>query len=133
MGHRTVPHTADLIVEAWAPSREECLAEAVSGVVEGCVDTTGAVPVERRPFLLEAGSDEQVLVALLEEVVYVLDAFGEVPVATHLDPGLGSGWFDVVGLEALPETGSAPKGVARSGLVLDHDAEGWRCRVTVDV
>ena len=28
MGHRAVPHTADLAVEAWADSREECLAEA---------------------------------------------------------------------------------------------------------
>ena len=33
-GHRTVPHTADLRVEAWAPTREACLAEAVRGLVD---------------------------------------------------------------------------------------------------
>ena len=33
-GHRTVPHTADLRIEAWAPTREECLAEAVRGLVD---------------------------------------------------------------------------------------------------
>jgi hypothetical protein len=56
-GHRTVAHTADLRVEAWAPSREQCIAEAVLGTVAAFVDTSsapaeghrtaGAVPVRR--------------------------------------------------------------------------------------
>ena len=30
-GHRTVPHTADLRIEAWGPTREEFIADAVPG------------------------------------------------------------------------------------------------------
>lgn len=37
-GHRSVPHTGDLRVEAWAPTREECIAEAVRGMVASFAD-----------------------------------------------------------------------------------------------
>ncbi len=33
-GHRTVPHTADLRIEAWAPTRDGCIRQAVLGTVE---------------------------------------------------------------------------------------------------
>jgi hypothetical protein len=32
-GHRGVPHTADLRIEAWAPSRDGCIRQAVLGTV----------------------------------------------------------------------------------------------------
>ena len=44
--HRALPHTADAQVEAWAPSREECLRQAVLGSVDLFVNTAGAVPVD---------------------------------------------------------------------------------------
>ncbi|WP_420884068.1 archease [Micromonospora sp. CPCC 205547] len=37
-GHRRVPHTADVRIEAWAPDQESCLAEAVDALVETFVD-----------------------------------------------------------------------------------------------
>jgi len=130
-----VPHTADVIIEAWAPTREQCLAEAVAALTEGCADTSHAVPTGTHAFRLDAGSDEQTLVALLEEVLYVLDAHGQVPVATHLAVGPAglAGWFDVVDVLAVPAIGSAPKGVALSGLAFDDVGGGWACTVTVDV
>ena len=134
-GHRTVPHTADLIIEAWAPTRERCLAEAVAALTDSCADTSRAAPTGKHAFRLGAGSDEQLLVAVLEEVLYVLDAHDQVPVTTHLAAdGAGlSGWFDVVDVHEIPTIGSAPKGIAWSGLTFD-DADGrWCCRVTVDV
>lgn len=137
VGHRVVPHTADTIVEAWAPSREQCLAEAVAALAESCADLVGARPTGRHTFSVTAGSDEQTLVAVLEEVLYVLDVRGEVPVATHLDAAPDgtelTGWFDVVGIERLRHHGSAPKGIALSGIFLGRTDDGWRCAVTVDV
>lgn len=135
-GHRTVPHTADLILEAWAPTVEQCLAEAVAALTDSCADTSNALPTGRHTFRLAAGSDEQTLVAVLEEVLYVLDAHGQVPVTTHLEAMNGSGlsgWFDVISVTETPLIGSAPKGIARSGLSIHPDAGGWRCTATVDV
>jgi SHS2 domain-containing protein len=46
-GHRTVPHTADLRIEAWAATREECLAEAVRGLVGSFAAVAGVQPCRR--------------------------------------------------------------------------------------
>jgi len=40
-GHRSVPHTADLRIEAWGPTREDSIAEAVRGLVESFADISG--------------------------------------------------------------------------------------------
>ena len=37
-----MPHTANVRIEAWAPTREECIAEAVRGLVDGFADTSRA-------------------------------------------------------------------------------------------
>lgn len=44
IGHRTVPHTADLRIEAWAPTAELCIAEAVRAMVWGFADLPMAAP-----------------------------------------------------------------------------------------
>ncbi len=41
-GHRNVPHTADLRIEAWGPTREDCIAEALRGLVESFAEMHGA-------------------------------------------------------------------------------------------
>ena len=135
-GHRTLPHTADLIVEAWAPTRAGCLAEAVAALTDSYADTSHAEPTRRHGFRLAAATDEQALVALLDEALYVLDALGAVPVETHLDtPGDAelSGWFALVDVDRVTLIGSVPKGVALSGLSLRHLDGRWHCTATVDV
>lgn len=85
-GHGAVPHTADMRVEAWSPTAEGCIAEAVRAVVEGFADTTGATVVGERAYVVTAESDVDLLVSVLEEVVYRMDADGEIP----LDVEVGS-------------------------------------------
>lgn len=80
-GHRTVPHTADLRIEAWAVTREECLAEAVRGLVGSFAAAADRQPYRRDSRVMAARSDEDLLVALVDEVIYRLDADGEVPVS----------------------------------------------------
>jgi SHS2 domain-containing protein len=46
-GHRTVPHAADLRIEAWAATREECMAEAVRGLVGSFATVAGRQPCRR--------------------------------------------------------------------------------------
>lgn len=134
-GHRSVPHTADLRVEAWAPTREECLAQAVRAVCESFVDLAGAAGVRRRDVVIREDRDEDVLVALLEEVVYWLDTENEVPVGVELTPvtgGLRCG-LQMADVEPLPVTGAAPKAVTLHELVFGRGPEGWGCSVTLDV
>ncbi|MGW7381778.1 archease [Streptomyces sp. NPDC054794] len=141
-GRRSLPHTGDLRVEAWAPTREECIAEAVRGVVESFADLpAGACGVDRE-CMVSAKDDGRLLVAVLEEVIYRMDAVGELPtdVAVTPEPGgvrvrftMADGrWPMADGSTATP-TGAVPKAVALHGLDLAQGSHGWVCRVTPDV
>ncbi|MEU8617825.1 archease [Streptomyces sp. NPDC048623] len=134
-GYRGVPHTADLRVEAWGRTREECLAQAVRGVCASFLDLTKAVGDRRRDIEVKAGSDEDVLVALLDEVVYRLDTDGEVPVDVELAPADGGvrGVLWTADAGALPVTGAAPKAVTLNDLTMTGGPDGWTCAVTLDV
>jgi len=137
-GHRTLPHTADVIVEAWGPDRAACLEELVLGTVA----TFAAVPPEggstrtSRPVIVDAPLDEELVVQLLDEVLYLVEVRGVVPVGVDLDDaedGSVAGFLEVVPVAHVEQVGALPKGCSRSGLVAGPDPAGWRCRVVVDV
>lgn len=134
-GHRAVPHTADVRVEAWGVSRERCLVEAALGMVECFADVTAVRPTSMERVRLEQDSDEGLLTALLDEVVFRLDVDGRVPVDLEADPTDGD--LDVrlalVELTDVEVTGATPKGVSWHGLHIGPDPYGWSCAVTVDV
>jgi SHS2 domain-containing protein len=136
-GHRSVPHTADLRILAWGPTREDCIAEAIRGVVESFADVSGAGyqhTVERH---LTAGSDADLLAAAVEEVIYALDAGGEVPVAVDVGRAADGGidlTLQAVDASTVEITGAAPKAASLSGLACAPGASGrWSCAVTIDV
>ncbi|WP_031482240.1 archease [Streptomyces bicolor] len=134
-GHRAVPHTADVRIEAWAVSRERCLVEAALGMVECFADVTAVRPtsVERVRFVED--SDEDLLTALLDEVVFRLDVDGRVPVDLEADTTDGD--LDVrlalADLADVEVTGATPKGISWHGLHIGPGPYGWSCAVTVDV
>jgi protein archease len=111
--------------------------EAVAALVESFADTSNADTAEPVALSLDSARDDDLLVALLEEVLYLVEVLGVVPSAAAItardDGGLG-GFFDVVPIAQAEAVGAAPKAVARGDLELGVDAEGrWSCRVTVDV
>ncbi|MFE6690455.1 archease [Streptomyces sp. NPDC057743] len=137
-GYRSVPHTADLRVEAWGPTREVCLAQAVRGVCASFLDLAGAegeTGARRREVRVRADTDEDLLVALLEEVVYWLDAQNEAPVEVELVPVRGGlrALLAMTDIGSLPVTGAAPKAVTLHGLACGGGPDGWHCSVTLDV
>lgn len=85
-GHRTVPHTADLRVEAWAPTREGCIPQAVLGTIDSFLDTSSARPNRTHRCQLVGLSDEDLLAAVLEEILYLLDTENEAPIDVELEP-----------------------------------------------
>jgi SHS2 domain-containing protein len=136
-GHRILPHTADLILEAWGPTRTACMEEEVLALVESFADTSAADTADPVAISLDRARDDDLLVGLLEEVLYLVEVLGVVPsvaaVTERDDGGLG-GFFDVVRITEVEAVGAAPKAVARGDLQFGCDAEGrWSCRVTVDV
>lgn len=130
-----MPHTADLRIEAWAPTRDGCIRQAVLGTVECFLDTSSAHPQRSRVRRLTAESDDDLLVGVLDEVIYLLDTAGEAPV--DLDLRYVNGAVDVTFAMAdastLPQLGAVPKAVSLNELHLSHGQHGWRCAVTLDV
>jgi SHS2 domain-containing protein len=137
MGHRLLPHTADLIVEAWAPSRASCLEELVRGVVDTFADVGTVTATREIPLEVGAARDEDVVVALFDDVCYLLDADGLVVVDVALEEEEEDGNFDgtffVAPVDAVVPTGAAPKGISRSDLQFGRDGILWRARAIVDV
>ncbi|MFG1780072.1 archease [Micromonospora sp. NPDC049051] len=135
-GHRRLPHTADVRIEAWAPSRPECVAEAVAALVDTFVDPAGAAPGPSREFRAPAGDDADVLVAVLDEVIFRMETAGELPLHTDVaDAGAGGlvVCWRTVDTDAVELVGAVPKAVALHGLRFGPDGEGWSCAVTLDV
>ncbi len=134
-GHRSVPHTADLRIEAWAPTRDGCIRQAVLGTVESFLDTSSGRAQQTRRRRVIGDHDDDLLVAVLEEVIYLLDTTGEAPVDVNLsqtDDGVDL-TFATVNASAVPQVGAVPKAVSLNELHLLHGEHGWRCSVTLDV
>jgi len=135
-GHRTVPHTADLRIEAWAGSRHVCIAEALRGLISSFADVSGALPsrILERP--VTAGSAADLLASAADEIIYILDAYGEIPASVQVQP-TDSGVILVLALaraEAVEFTGAVPKAVSFHGLSCQSDTAGrWSASMTVDV
>ncbi len=124
------------MLEAWGATRIACLEEAVLGLVESFAEVDGIEPIDRVPLSLDAVSDEEVLVLLIEEVIYVVEALARVPVdvnlAEHADGGI-RGFFATIPSGQVEAIGALPKGVSRSDLQFECRDGEWRCRVLVDV
>ena len=134
-GHRTVPHTADLRIEAWAPTRDGCIRQAVLGTVESFLDLSSAHPDHTRLRRLIADRDDDLLVAVLDEVIYLLDTVAEAPVDLELhdiDDGVDV-MFAMADAATLLQVGAVPKAVSLNELRFCGGRNGWRCLVTLDV
>ena len=136
-----MPHTADLRIEAWAGTREKCVAEAVRGLVESFADIRSARERHVSEHLVErhltGGTDADLVAAAIEEVIYGLDADGEIPVAAnarYADDGGIDLALHVISLGEVEITGAAPKAASLSGLRCGREPSGrWSCAVTIDV
>ncbi len=90
-GHRLLPHTADCIIEAWGPDRAACVSEALEALVEEFAEIEDPPSTRLLPLSSGPGGAEEVLVSVLEEVIYTLDVFSVIPVRFHLCDTAGGG------------------------------------------
>ncbi|MGW0885476.1 archease [Streptomyces sp. NPDC002671] len=134
-GHRSLAHTGDLRVEAWAPTREECIAEAIRGLVSSFAELPAGAPGVARECVVSSEDDGRLLAAVLEEVIYRMDAAGELPVDVAVTPAPHGVRvrFVMADCSTATQTGAVPKAVALQGLALARDSHGFTGRVTLDV
>ena len=135
-GHRQLPHAADCLLEAWGPDRATCLTQALLALVDTFAEVHDSVTTEVLPLATPANGAEDALVSLLEEVIFLVDALGVVPIRFHLaeaeDGGL-AGDMEVVPASRVDLVGPVPKGVSYHALQVAPFGGGWRCRALVDV
>jgi len=122
-------------IEAWGRSREECLIEALCGLVESFADVSGVRATTVEYLRLPEGSHEDLLVDLLNEVIARLDVDGLVPVdaeAEVVDGGVGVrlAMADVAAVSIIAAT---PKAVSLHQLRFAPGPRGWACCLIVDV
>ena len=130
-GHRSVPHTADIRIEAWAPTPEACVAHAVQALVETFTRIPEGVDTQSELVDLPIDSLDGLLVGVLDEVIFLVDARGLVPVRSKVSTD-GRVRFDVAPLDRAEVVGATPKAVTWHDLRFGRDG-GWSCAVTIDV
>ncbi len=134
-GHRLLPHTADLIVEAWGADDLACAEEAAQALIEVCV--AGDPEPESGHWVSELSVPRLDLVrSVLEEVLFALDTSELAPVSAHLERIADSGVTLRLGLaqrDSVRLTGAAPKAIVMMPSARAGPEASWRCRFIVDV
>jgi protein archease len=138
VGHRMVPHTADLRIEAWAPTLEQCAAEAARALVESFADLSAVTSTVTREYQVRVADPEDAegqVVAVLEEVIFRMDAAGEVP--RELEVRRTSDGLRLrcamADVSLAIVIGAVPKAVSLHELHVTEGVGGCRCAVTLDV
>lgn len=129
MGYRFLDHTAELIVELDAPTREGVLAEAARALGELLGEGEGETA--RREVSATAGDDAALLAAWLEELVFLAETEGFVPhdAEVAVTDGVATGTVD--GVLASPP--HLVKAITYNELELRPEGGGWVGRAVLDV
>jgi SHS2 domain-containing protein len=134
-GHRFVPHTTDIRIEAWAPTREACLAEAVAALTASFANLTGVAPASEVSTEINADRDVDLLVSVLDDVIFLLDTRGVVSARAEVSAGASGVTcrFWLAPLDSVVITGAVPKAVTLHEISFGPHGDHWACAFTVDV
>lgn len=135
-GHRSLPHTADVIIEAWGPDLAACAEEAVAALVETYADPRDAIVINEWAVQVPPVPADDMLLDILDEVVYAIDVADGVPIRAYVhaggDGGLGAR-LALADPTSVESAGAVPKAISRSSLEVTHSPGRVRRRFLVDV
>lgn len=78
MKYRTLDHTADVMVEAFGSSLEECFSNAAYALMDQMVDASKVREREERQIVVEGHDHESMLYNFLSEFLFIFDVTGMV-------------------------------------------------------
>lgn len=133
-GHRRVPHSARF--EAWAPYRDECLAEAVLALIEGFADTTHAAAIAETQIWIEPADDDDQLARLLGEIINRLHEDSVLPVDLEISEPQDGGLDVRLAVASVCEarlTGPLPRAVLLPEVSLRLMGGQWHATFAVAV
>jgi SHS2 domain-containing protein len=107
----------------------------VAALVDAFADTSGARPERATETGLAPGTDEDALVAVLDEVIYLADTEEVIPLSAEVTCRTGGLRLrmDVAPLRDAEITGAVPKAVTLHGLRFSREGGRWSCTATIDV
>jgi SHS2 domain-containing protein len=127
-------HARDLYLEAWAPTREECVAEAVRALLCSFV---GAVSQASSPahFMIVGRTDVDLLLGVLRTVIEHIRTRKEIPVAMKVVTAPDGLLLhcEVVDVGGIVPIGAIPKGLSEKDVRCESWPGGWWCTAKVDV
>lgn len=127
-GHWSVPGVRRTRVEAWAPTRERCIAEAVAGTVDSFAEVSGCAPARYHRMTVAGGDDDRrLLFEVLDEVLFDITNAGVVPVWVRLRDVPAGLELEVGGVDTdeVRPSGAAPHAVSAHRLRRTKDRRGW--------
>lgn len=128
-GHRL----RDDVLEAWGPDRAECLAQAVRALVASFTDPNTLVPRQAVTASFEPRSDDDLLIDVLNESLYLAEDLQRVPVDIELqDRPDGT---VLIHFAVVPDArlhAAIPAAALPFGAWLRQECGGWRCRAQLD-
>ena len=136
-GYEQFEVQADVGIRAWGPTRAAAFAQAALGVLSLVADPASVVPRERREVRAQADSAETLLVAWIDECLYVheIEAF----VVSHVDVDACSDTVVHGSLHGEPldvarhRLGTVVKGATLHGVSVDGRDDRHEVRIIVDV
>ena len=133
-GHRQVPHSARF--EAWAPNRDQCLAEAVLALAGGFADTTQARVTGETQVWIDPADDDDLLARLLAEVIRRLHTDAVLPVDLEISEPQNDGLdvrLTVVSLGDVRLTGPLPQEILLPEVSMRRLGGRWHATFAVAV
>lgn len=134
---RLLAHTADIGLEATAPTRGELFAVAARGVRAMLFGASRAEPVLRLQVHLEAGDGAELMVAWLNELLCLCEMTRLVPADVQILHLAERELSAVVTGEPFDEARHVvertAKAVTYHGLVVEERPGGWYARVYIDL
>lgn len=128
-------HRADLRIEAWAQTREECVAEAVRALVGSFLGRTALPATATVSFDVTGPTDPDLLRAVLHSVILRLAVVNEIPMETRIRPTV-TGFrvrYDLVDAGGIVPAGALPKAVSTHPVRCERTRRGWWCSARIDV
>lgn len=141
MAYRLVDHTADVAVDIEAATLQGLFEEAAVAFADVVCDAASLRPGALEPLAVSAQTLDLLLVAWLDELLYMFDARDRLVASTHVRiTGDDAGGYRLEASVAFDAFDPARheikvliKAVTYHALAVEPCAEGWRARVVFDV